>query len=417
MIKRRSMETNIDGLIFACTCGVITFFVYASPEWRGSMAGLVGCLSAPLVISGTASAVLNAFGAEGGRANSAVDVVMHRIASTSFMCKVLLSRLFIFLSMIALYQRNAGKERSKRAVAAMAISDTAIDCKRNNAMEKECSSNPACIYEFDKPGGACTALAEFSADEDVSILSTRMYGMCRSYFQIQRGSKKSEKDSVSATPPRLLTLRFVASLLIHIPNGFTGPPILYTTFIAQCITLSEILKNDGGDLDYRTLLSIMATFGEIAMWTWSTMYVGDLRAYTQAIAMSCYIMGNANVNCFLLSIFACVFTPDLFYPKFTPPVDHRSVSLANAGTIRGMSYTSMLDGSVISAEDVHAVSGNFTDRACLYIVDSDGGCGANLLAAHAKYHGSLHDTQMTAQMYCRSSSYTPILMHAKPQEI
>jgi hypothetical protein len=425
------MESENDGFLFAIACGLITIGAYA-PSWaRKTLAGATASMIAPLIVSGIASDVLNTVCAKASIA-SIIDGIVERMVSPSFMCKLIFIRIFVLLSMVTSYRAvvpetpiptvvpdtpittAVGETPIPTAVAETPITTavvqtpipTADDSTNTSASspcdviadEERCGRDSSCIYIF----GAtkkCQSLMSFV--EPNSILTTRAFSACGSYFQDELGASGGIRVGVRA--PFLLTVQFLASLLTHLPNHITGPPILYTTLVKQIQMLSGMLREGDQAVTLGAIVPVLATIGEVLMWTWSSLNLyadTNLQAYTHAIAMAFYILGNSNMNCFILSIFARVFAPSTFF-----------LPTSNASQRHG-GCSSILDGSAVpeNFSDGKTINGH-VDMAFLYDTKE----GRAHLHSSCSAAGFNADDAMKTTLYCRRVSYTPVVIQTKRQ--
>lgn len=276
------MELEHDQFIFAIACGLIAAGAYAPLPVRDFTARITAAMTLPLVVSGAASTALNAVGvgAAGVGFYAALDRIITHIVTPMFMCKLLLVRLFVFLGMLPLYLWHA---RNKTGEAII--------------------TNPQ------------------------SALTTPMYRACASYFQDTLGTETVPGDGPKS--PYLLTVSFLASLAIHLPCSITGPPIVFSSLANQAVVAYRTWR--GGEKVNWGPVPTVASVGEMSMWAFSTaMYFvdQDVHAYTHSIATAFYIMGNANFNCLMVSIFARFFAPTHF---FMPPSQSQFQSLGGGG--------------------------------------------------------------------------------------
>jgi hypothetical protein len=370
------MDTVFDASVLAISCAVITFGTYARTH-RKLLSPLIASMATPLVISGAASTVLNAFGKARKSTNGRINEIIMRIISPSFMCKLLFIRLFVFLSTLTQYEVQC-------------------DLLDKNA----CSEKTGCEYKDSNGNGISQCVRSAEAH---SILTTKLYGMCGNYFQHSLGMPRVSSVPENGTDvkvqqaPYLLSVDFLASLAIHVPNHVTGPPILYSTLANQLYILQMHLRSKNSGLDYGTYLSVMATLGEVIMWTVSSLNSPEQQRFTHGIAMSFYIFGNANFSCFLLSIFARFFAPEMFFRKHGTFGEDEVFAEAE----QGHACVSLLDGSALSAESIGANSHNAVDMA----------------NACKNVNFGYTDTEMSSHSYClnKQHPFTPVVLYAKDQ--
>jgi hypothetical protein len=356
------MGPENDRLIFALACGVIAAGTYAPTTIRDGAARATAAMASPLIVAGTASAALNAMGANIGF-DAALEHIIEHLVAPSFMCKLLLVRLFVFLAMLTVYQRDVREQNAKAAVA-----------------------GPA-------------------ADEPHSMLTTRMYRTCGSYFQHTLGGlgggEAPEAPGAQTTAhvksPYMLTVPFLASLATHLPNSITGPPIVYATLANQAVVAFRTWRS-GKTVDFGSFPP-MASVGEMIMWTWSAVLSvvdPDVHVYTHAIAMSFYIMGNANFNCLMVSIFARFFAPTLF---FLPPAPNSNST--SAGFCTAVDGVAFLPSPPLQQGSNRHNSKRTKDELSDACVEAGATYSANKAA--------------TSRVYCSGQSLVPIAQYATPQ--
>jgi hypothetical protein len=344
------MEPENDKLIFAVACAVIAAGTYAPTTIREGAARVTAAMASPLIVAGAASATLNAVGENIGF-DAALEKIIEHLVAPSFMCKLLLVRLFVFLAMLPVYLRD--------------VQDVGGDQKTGTAND----------------------------NEPHSMLTTRMYRTCGSYFQHTLGVQGGAEPEATVKSPYMLTVPFLASLAIHLPNSITGPPIVYATLANQAVVMYRTWQS-GQKVDFGSLPT-MESAGEMIMWTWSAVLSvvdPEVHVYTHAIAMSFYIMFNANLKCLLASIFARFFAPTLF---FLPPAK----TTTGAGVNQGGGFCTAADGEAFLPPGVQESSG----AAAI---------GDACVASGATYSANM---AATSRVYCHGASRVPIVQYATTQ--
>jgi hypothetical protein len=402
---------SVDMFVFVFACGAIAAGAYAPERLRVGLSGLTVSIGAPLVYAGVASRVL---GRPAGTIGASLDSIVDEMTDPSLLCKLIFVRLFVFLSSLAEYDRvnranqvAQARRRTDLANVMVARGKLADPCVASHT-SRSCEANSSgCMYTHADPqGDVCKSVGMY--DEPSSMLTTRMYGMCGSYFQ--EGLGATEGGAVKA--PFLLTAQFLASLVMHLPNHFTGPPILYTTLTNQLMALYHM---QGSTMAERlgAVVPTIAALGEVLMWTWSSaLYLVDpnLQACTHSIATAFYVLGNTKLHCFLASIFARFFAPSAFFPSMEPPV----FSLRKDGTSdtwSGVACRSFLDGSIATPDSIAANATGRKDTAFFYRDET----GETALKNACNKAGMVVDSHTFTHMYCRKQSFSPIMVHTRRQ--